>query len=82
MDVEQALNLVIDVVSRSRALDPALLSPSTRFVEDLGFDSLDASELLAALHSRTGHRLDISDLSSLQTVGQVARTLVVEEVRQ
>jgi acyl carrier protein len=78
----EAVELVIAVVSKSRAVDPSLLSGSTHFVDDLGFDSLDASELLAALHSATGRRLAITDLSELETVGQVAKALVAQEVPQ
>jgi len=79
MDEAQAVQLVIDVVSTSRAIDPGLLSQETNFVDDLGFDSLDASELLAALHGATGRQLAITDLSELRTVGQVARALAVQE---
>ncbi len=82
MDERDAVQLVIEVVSRSRTVDPALLDESTNFVEDLGFDSLDASELLASLHGRTGRRLAVTDLSQLQTVGQVAKALVAQEVPQ
>jgi acyl carrier protein len=79
MDERQAVDLVIEVVSTSRALDPALLSGSTNFVDDLGFDSLDASELLAALHRRTGRQLPITALSELQTIDQAAKALVAGE---
>jgi len=82
MDEREAIDLVISVVSTSRALDPALLSGSTNFVADLGFDSLDAAELLAALHRKTGRRLPVTDLSQLQTVEQAAKALIAEEVPQ
>lgn len=81
MDEQEAMELVIRVVAKSRAVDPALLNGSTRFVDDLGFDSLDASELLAALHRETGRQLAVADLSQLQTVGQVAKALTAQEVR-
>jgi len=82
MDEREAIDLVISVVSSSRALDPALLSGSTNFVADLGFDSLDAAELLAALHRKTGRRLPVTDLSQLQTIEQAAKALIAEEVPQ
>jgi acyl carrier protein len=82
MDEQEATDLVISVVSTSRALDPALLSGSTNFVEDQGFDSLDAAELLAALHRKTGRRLPVTDLSQLQTIEQAAKALIAEEVPQ
>jgi acyl carrier protein len=77
---QQAVQTVVAVISKSKAVDPALLNESTHFVDDLGFDSLDAAELLAALHSATGRRLAVTDLSELQTVGQVAKALTAQEV--
>ncbi|MGA8112690.1 MAG: acyl carrier protein [Actinocatenispora sp.] len=82
MDEQSAVELVISVVSKSRTVDPSLLSESTHFVDDLGFDSLDASELLAALHQQTGRRLAITDLSELATIGQVAKALAAQEVAE
>lgn len=79
MGEQEAIDLVIEVVSTSRALDPALLSGSTHFVDDLGFDSLDASELLAALHRKTGRQLLITDLSELQTISKAAKALMARE---
>ncbi len=76
MDEQQATELVIATVSRSRALDPALLTATTSLVDDLGFDSLDAAELLAALHQATGRHLSVTDLSELQTIGQAAKALL------
>lgn len=80
MDHQKAVDLVTGILSRTRAFDPSLISPETRLVDDLGFDSLDASELLAALHRDTGRQLAVTDLSQLQTVGQVADALVAQEV--
>lgn len=80
MDHQKAVDLVVGILARTRAMEPSLLTPDTRLVDDLGFDSLDASELLAALHRDTGRQLAVSDLSQLQTVGQVADALVGQEV--
>ena len=80
MDHQKAVDLVTEIVSRTRAFDPSLITPETHLVDDLGFDSLDASELLAALHRDTGRQLAVSDLSELRTIGQVADALVAQEV--
>lgn len=80
MDAEKAVDLVVGILARTRAIEPSLITPETRLVDDLGFDSLDASELLAALHKDTGRQLAVSDLSQLRTVGQVADALVEQEV--
>lgn len=80
MDHQQAVDLVVGILARTRAIDPTLIQPQTRLVDDLGFDSLDASELLAALHRDTGRQLAVDDLSQLRTVGQVADALAAQEV--
>ncbi|MCI4066746.1 acyl carrier protein [Micromonospora mangrovi] len=80
MDEQQAMELVTRLVARGRGVDPRALEPGTNLVDDLGFDSLDASELLAALHSETGTQLPLSDLSELRTIGDIGRALSTEEV--
>lgn len=80
MDQQKAVDLVVGILARTRAIEPSLITPETRLVDDLGFDSLDASELLAALHKDTGQQLAVDDLSQLRTVGQVADALVRQEV--
>jgi acyl carrier protein len=79
MDDQQATEVMIAVVSGSRALDPSVLTAATSFVGDPGFDSLDAAELLAALHRQTGRHLPAADVSGLQTIGQDAKALIAEE---
>lgn len=41
------------LVCRGQRLDPSQVSDTTNLVDDLGFDSLDAAELLAALNLKT-----------------------------
>jgi acyl carrier protein len=42
----------------------------------LGFDSLDAAELLAAVHKETRMELDIESITAMRTAGDIARGLV------
>lgn len=79
MDEQQALDLVMRLVARGRGVDVRALGPQTHLSEDLGFDSLDASELLAALHTETGTHVPLSDLSELRTIADVAHRLVKQE---
>lgn len=79
MDEQQALELVIRLVARGRGVDERTLGPETDLVNDLGFDSLDASELLAALHTETGTHVPMTDLSDLRTVADVGRALTKQE---
>jgi acyl carrier protein len=80
MRYDEAVALVINVISTSRSIDPGLLSPSTNLAEDLGFDSLDAAELLAAFHTKVGQKMAVDDISQLTTVDGVAKLLAVQEV--
>jgi acyl carrier protein len=48
---------------------------ATNLGDDLGFDSLDAAELLAALHKETGHQLSLDSMDDFQTVSGIARSL-------
>lgn len=72
---KQAIELVTRIICHSRQIDPAQVLPDTNLQEDLGFDSLDAAELLSALHKETGRQLQVDSLTGMQTVGSVARIL-------
>lgn len=80
MDEQKAMDLVVRLVAKGRGVDARALTPETSLVDDLGFDSLDASELLAAVHKETGQHLQVTDLSDLKTIGDVARALTKQEV--
>lgn len=75
MTVEQATTLVTNLICRARSLDASQVSGDTNLADDLSFDSLDAAELLAALHKETGLQLDIDSLQGMQTIGDIARGL-------
>jgi acyl carrier protein len=73
---EEAIALVTRLVCRGRRLDPSQVSASTHLVAELGFDSLDAAELLAALHKETGRQLNVDSIKDIETVSDIARSLV------
>jgi len=79
---DDAIVLVIQLICHARHLDPAQVSVTTNLVDDLGFDSLDAAELLAALHQKTGLQLDVDSINDIQTVGDIVRGLVSYPDRQ
>jgi acyl carrier protein len=79
MDEKQATDLVIRLVARARGIDPRTITPRTDLVNDLGFDSLDASELLASVHTETGAHVPLANVSDLRTVEDVARALSKQE---
>jgi len=72
---EQAISLVARLICERQRLDPSQISSTTNLVDDLGLDSLDAAELLAALHQETGQQLDLGSLQEFQTVRGIAQRL-------
>jgi acyl carrier protein len=73
---EEAISLVARLVCENQRLDPAQISAGTNLVDDLGLDSLDAAELLVALHQETGRQLELGSLQDFQTVRDVALRLL------
>ncbi len=59
-------------------LDPKLVSPEARLVEDLDLDSIDAIDLAAKVHEMTGRRLEEEHLRRIQTVRDVVE--IVKEM--
>jgi acyl carrier protein len=72
---QEAADLVARLVCRGRQLDPSQVSETTNLVDELGFDSLDAAELLAALHRETGRQLNVGSVNDIKTVSDIARGL-------
>lgn len=56
-------------------IDPATITPETRFAEDLKADSLALMELMFNLESETGKTLDDDVMESIKTVGQLCSVL-------
>lgn len=79
MDEQQALEIVTRMVARGRGVDARALTPQTDLKEDLGFDSLDASELFASLHGELGTGVDLPDLTELRTIEDIARCIAKQE---
>ena len=76
MTHDQAVVLVTSLIGRIRHISPAQISEAVRLADDLGFDSLDAAELLAALHKETGRQLDLDSVNGMRTVRDIAGGLV------
>lgn len=75
MTEQEAMALVSRMICRGRHLDPSQISETTNLVDELGFDSLDAAELLAALHQETGLQLEVCSIADIKTVSDIARSL-------
>ena len=72
----EAAELVVRLICRIRQVDASQLSEAVDLVDDLGFDSLDAAELLAAIHKETGRQLDMDSVKGMHTVRDVAEGLM------
>jgi acyl carrier protein len=75
MGYDDAVELVTRLVCRFRRLDSAQLGATDDLPDTLGFDSLDAAELVAAIHKETGRELPADSFQDLRTVRSVALRL-------
>lgn len=68
---ENIIQTVREVLVGVRDLDPTLVVPDARLIEDLGADSLDSIEIIMALEERFEKELDDADIESIKTVGDI-----------
>ncbi len=64
---------VKDIVVEQLGVNPDQVSPDSKFVDDLGADSLDTVELIMALEEAFGTEIDDEDAEKLQTVDDVIK---------
>ena len=57
-------------------LDPASISPTSDFYDDLGLDSLDMISAALVIEDECGCKLEEDELRSLRTPGAVVECLV------
>jgi acyl carrier protein len=58
-----------DVVARVLKVDPASIKPESRFVEDLGAESIQSIELIAAFEEEFDIEIDEEAALGVKTVG-------------
>ncbi|HIT29288.1 MAG TPA: acyl carrier protein [Candidatus Scatomorpha stercoravium] len=63
------------VLAEQLEVDPALITPDTDIMDDLGADSLDLVELVMSLEERYDIVLTDDKTASVRTVGQVVKML-------
>ena len=73
MSEEEAVALITGLICSARSIDRALVTETTDLAADLGFDSLDAAELLAGIHQETGLAIDVTSVKDMLTVRGIAR---------
>lgn len=65
---EQVKKVVADLLKK----DPAAITPESRFVEDLGADSMQSVELVAAFEEAFDIEMQEEDALKVKTVGDAA----------
>jgi acyl carrier protein len=65
------LDSVVNIVAAQFHVSPKKISQGTRFVQDLGADSLDLIELVIAFEEKFSIQLTEDEAEKLDTVGKV-----------
>lgn len=63
---EQIKGIIVDIL----AVDEGVITPTSKFREDLGADSLDLVELIMAFEEEFGGRISDDDARSITSVEQ------------
>lgn len=73
---EEVEKKIKEVIARIYGVDPEKITPETRFVEDLGADSMTTIELVAELEDLFGIEIPDEDVEKNQTVGQAIEYMI------
>lgn len=68
MNLEQAKENVISVLSGEFGIEPEKIVPEATFRDDLDIDSLDAVDMIVILEEQTGTKFKTLDLMKIKTV--------------
>lgn len=69
MDVQEVSERVRKVVAEMLKVDPAGLKDETSFAQDLGMESIQSIELIAAFEDEFDIEMDEDEAGAVQTVG-------------
>lgn len=64
---------VVSLIAERLECDPSKVTESSRFSEDLGFDSLDTVEMVMELESQFGIEIPDKDAEKIITVGDAIK---------
>ncbi len=70
---------VRDIIVEQLGVNADQVTPESKFIEDLGADSLDTVELVMALEEEFGNEIPDEDAEKLQSVGDVIK--YIEEIK-
>ena len=69
MELERLIKAVADVLD----LDPATITADSKFVDDLGADSLDLFEMVMSFEDQFGVKIPEEELENIKTVGDAVK---------
>ncbi len=81
MTAEEVEKKIKEVIARIYGVDPEKITPETRFVDDLGADSMTTIELVAEIEDLFGIEVPDEDVEKNQTVGQ-AIEYVIQKLKE
>ena len=62
-----------DIVIKHLGIDESKVTPESKFIDDLGADSLDTVELVMAFEEEFGSEISDSEAEKILTVGDAVR---------
>jgi len=71
MTKEEVAAQVDKILVEGFEIEPSLLTPSARLIDDLGLDSLDAVDLVVAIEKKFGCRLEETQVRSMRVLDDV-----------
>jgi acyl carrier protein len=76
LTAEEVEKKIKEVVARIYRVDPSKLTPQTRFIEDLGADSVTTIELVAEIEDAFKIQVPDEDVEKNQTIGQAIQYVI------
>ena len=79
MTRDEVLTLIRDHLADELSADPAAISETTHFRDDLSADSLDLYSLVQELEDTYGLKMSDEDASRIHTVGQAVEYVLAHD---
>ena len=79
MTRDEVLTLIRDHLADELSADPATITETTHFREDLSADSLDLYSLVQELEDTYGLRMSDEDAARIHTVGQAVEYVLAHD---
>ena len=71
MEFEKLRDIIVDVLS----VNPDEITPDTKFIDDLGADSLDVYQIIMAVEDELGIEVNEEDAEKISTVGDAVELI-------